>query len=300
MCYKLDIVVLSGSPNCISKHFCCFHHISKQNQTFMKYGVKIFTGKGSFFTEIRFGKKPSVSANISMIHLNICKARKTDLSADMYSSHQTKKKKCSNPKSYIISNGTSHCTFPVCKNSFLINFCPFTGSVSSSFRMFPFRVFKESFKDFKRLLLDLELRSGGRFPEHVDTSQGYILQADVTVALLVSRCISEQMAMGETHHPNPTSHARNKEKSWEGLWCPLPSGKFHRGKREWSSETGIDGGPELNRWPTCGWVSDEGYSLSLRRPHPQGFLPHWASAHRHLLHYPRWLEDTSKVRERAA
>lgn len=161
MCYKLDIVVLSGSPNCISKHFCCFHHISKQNQTFMKYGVKIFTGKGSFFTEIRFGKKPSVSANISMIHLNICKARKTDLSADMYSSHQTKKKKCSNPKSYIISNGTSHCTFPVCKNSFLINFCPFTGSVSSSFRMFPFRVFKESFKDFKRLLLDLELRGGG-------------------------------------------------------------------------------------------------------------------------------------------
>lgn len=61
-------------------------------------------------------------------------------------------------------------TFPVSTNSFLISFCPFTSS-SSSFRLFTFRVFKEFFRDFRCLLLDLELREGS-FPEHAGDSQG--------------------------------------------------------------------------------------------------------------------------------
>ncbi|KAL0616341.1 hypothetical protein AAY473_013188 [Plecturocebus cupreus] len=61
--------------------------------------------------------------------------------------------------------------------------------------LFTFRVFKEFFRDFKCLPLDLELREES-FPEHAGESHGVFLQADVTVTQLASKRISRQMTMG--------------------------------------------------------------------------------------------------------
>lgn len=129
---------------------------------------------------------------------------------NMYSSHQTLK--CLDPKPYITSNGTYYrgVTFPVCMNSFSISLCPFTGA-SSSFKVFTFWVFRESFRDFGCLLLDLELKDWGGKVFLRCRCILKVLHADVTVALLASRCISEQLAMGETHHPNPLPDTKDRK-----------------------------------------------------------------------------------------
>lgn len=41
------------------------------------------------------------------------------------------------------------------------------------------------------------------------------LEAGVKVVLFASQCISEQMIIGETHHPNPPPHAQKQKESWE-------------------------------------------------------------------------------------
>lgn len=188
-------------------------------------------------------------------------------------------------------------TFPVCMNSFLISFCPFTVS-SSSFRVFTFRVFKEFLRDFRCLLLDLELRNRGG-------GGGMRSWARRCTPRSRSKHVSQSLclhwsALGEIcHPPAPTPFKETKE----GLGvsrCPLPWEKPTERKRTIEWKYGCAEGCQLTRWPTCDWVFDEGCSLFLwlRRPHPQGFPPHWASAHsHHHLQCPHWLGDTSKVRE---
>lgn len=178
-------------------------------------------------------------------------------------------------------------TFPVCTNSFLMSFCPLTGS-SSSFRMFAFRIFKESFKDFRCLLLDRDLKDWeGKFSFQASSWRQ------------VSQCTSEHIITGETHGPTLLPMLRSKRRA--GSIHVDTQGKKKR-KRMSKGNYGSNGGCQLNRWPTCGSAFGEDRSLFswTRRPRPLGFPPHWAPAHSHHLHCPHWLRDTSKVRERAA
>lgn len=186
-------------------------------------------------------------------------------------------------------------TFPVCTNSFLMSFCPLTGS-SSSFRIFAFRIFKESFKDFRRLLLDLDLKDWeGRFSFQVSSwkqvSQSFCLHHSA---------FQSRWSKGK-HTTQPSSPcSETKGELGASMWTLRKKKK--REKEKIKGNYGSNGGCQLNRWPTCSSVFDEDHSLFswTRRPHPLGFPPHWAPAHSHHLHCPHWLGDTAKVRERAA
>lgn len=190
-------------------------------------------------------------------------------------------------------------TFPVCMNSFLVNFCPFTSS-SPSFWVFTFRVFKEFFRGFRGLLFDLDLRNwkGGGFPEHADAPWGSS-HKQMSQSLWWHQSSFQSRRPRGNKLPNPRPRTRTQRESGECSWGPLCTQKNRMTKRKYGGNEGC----QLKRWPTCGWVSDEGcflYSWS-RRPHPQGFPPDWAPTHSHLLlHCPHWLGDTSKVRETAA
>ena len=206
-------------------------------------------------------------------------------------------------------------TFPVCTNSFLMSFCPLTGS-SSSFRIFAFRIFKESFKDFRCLLLDLDLKDWeGRFSFQVSSWK----QVSQSFCLHHSAFQSRWSKGKHTTQPSsPCSETKGvglprwlsgKESAWNAR-KKRRAGSIHvdtqekkkKKKRMIKGNYGSNGGCQLNRWPTCGSVFDEDHSLFswTRRPHPLGFPPHWAPAHSHHLHCPHWLGDTTKVRERAA
>lgn len=185
-------------------------------------------------------------------------------------------------------------TFPVCTNSFLMSFCPLTGS-SSSFRMFAFRIFKESFKDFRRLLLDLDLK---------DWEGKFSFQASSWKQVSQSFCLYHsalQSRWSQGKHTAPTLLPMLRSKRRAGEHPCGHSGKKKR-ERMIKGNYGSNGGCQLNRWPTCGSAFDEDRSLFswTRRPRPLGFPPHWAPAHSHHRHCPHWLGDTSKVRERAA
>lgn len=134
-------------------------------------------------------------------------------------------------------------------NSFLISFCPFTSS-SSSFRVFTFRVFKEFFRDFRCLLLDLELRK--REEESIlEDAQMH------PGGLVANRCHSRSANIKvhfrthghrETPHPAPALHTKKQRKSWECPRCPLPQDKPTEKKRMIRWKYGSDDkGCQLNR-----------------------------------------------------
>lgn len=123
-------------------------------------------------------------------------------------------------------------TFPVCMNSFLISFCPFTVS-SSSFRVFTFRVFKEFLRDFRCLLLDLELRNRGGggaecVLEHVGAPQGQ------EASTCHSHSAYIEVLWGKSATPQPPLHSKKQRKGWE--YPGVHSlGKSPQREREWSS-----------------------------------------------------------------
>lgn len=126
-------------------------------------------------------------------------------------------------------------TFPVSMNSFLISFCPFTSS-SSSFRVFTFRVFKEFLRDFRCLLLDLEMRNweGGMRSWACGCIPGSSCK-HMPQALSLQPSAFQNGWLWGNMPPYSTSplHSKKQRKSWE--WPGVHSlRKSPQRKKEWS------------------------------------------------------------------